>query len=120
MIGITTKGEYTKTIRKLKHMLTGQDVASVLDKYGKIGVSRLSEATPVRTGLTAASWNYKVTKYEDGTYKLTFNNTNQNENIPIVVLLRYGHVTNNGYWVEGHDFVAPIIDELTRELQEEF
>lgn len=120
MIGITTRGEYTKTIRKLKHMLTNQDVASVLDKYGRIGVDRLSKATPVRTGLTADSWKYKVTKFADDTYKLEFSNTNQNDNIPIVVLLRYGHVTSTGGWVEGHDFVAPIIDELTKEIQNEF
>ena len=121
MIGITTRGEYRNTINKLKHLITNQrDVATVLDRYGRKGVERLSEATPVRTGLTADSWKYKVMKYPDGTYKFIFSNTNLSDGIPVIVFLRYGHVTSTGGWVEGHDFVTPIINELTKELEDEF
>lgn len=120
MIGITCKGEYTSSIKKLKNALLNRDVKYIMDKYGRIGVERLSAATPVRTGLTASSWTYRVESLNDGTYKLSFNNTNRSEGIPVVVLLRYGHVTSTGGWVEGNDFVQPIIDQLALELQEEF
>jgi hypothetical protein len=119
MIGIFCKGEYTSTIKKLKNAMLNRDVAWIMDKYGRIGVERLSAATPVRTGLTADSWSYKVENQNEG-YKLTFSNSNTSEGIPIIVFLRYGHVTSTGGWVEGNDFVKPIIDQLLVELQEEF
>ena len=84
-----------------------------------MGVERLSEATPVESGETRDSWEYDIKPTKRG-YKINFYNTNQHEGYHIVVLLRYGHITVDGRWVDGNDFVEPVIQELCAELREEF
>lgn len=119
MIRIDSRGNYRKTIHYLKHIDSNTNVSSVLDKYGQIGVERLSKATPVETGITAQSWGYKIEPVRRG-QKIVFYNTNTNEGYHIVVLLMYGHVTQEGRWVEENDFVTPVITQLCKELQAEF
>lgn len=118
MLTIDSKGNYRQTINYLKDAQKDADTPSVLDKYGQIGVERLSKATPVLTGKTADSWEYDIVKTNSG-YKINFYNTNQNEGYHIVILLQYGHVTSEGTWVEGNDFVSPIIKQLCDEMTEE-
>jgi len=119
MIRISSRGNYRKTINYLKHIDSNVDISSVLDKYGKMGVERLSEATPVESGITRDSWGYDIVKNKQG-YKINFYNTNQHLGYHIVVLLRYGHVTVDGRWINGNDFVEPIMQQLCEELQAEF
>lgn len=118
MIRFSSKGEYKDTINYLRHIESNVDVASVLDKYGQIGVERLSKATPVRSGVTAESWRYSIERNNKG-YKINFYNINQNDGYHVVVLLMHGHVTSEGRWVEPNDFVTPVINQLCAELQAE-
>ena len=118
MIRITSHGDYRKTINYLKHADSNMDISSILDKYGSIGVERLSEATPVESGTTAQSWEYSIEHTNSG-YKINYYNTNTKNSYHIVVLLRYGHVTIDGRWVEGNDFITPVIDELCDEIRSE-
>jgi len=118
MIRMTSRGDYRKTINYLKHIDSNIDVLSILEKYGQIGVERLSEATPIESGVTAQSWNYGIEKVKNG-YKINYYNTNSHEGYHIIVLLRYGHVTVDGRWIEGNDFVTPIIDQLCDEIKTE-
>lgn len=67
IIQFKQKGDFSKTEKFLKK-LRKLDLDSVLDKYGKLGVDALSKATPVDTGKTAASWDYKITKARDRRY----------------------------------------------------
>lgn len=119
MLSITSRGDYRKTIRYLNHIDANIDFSSILDKYGQMGVERLSDATPVESGITAESWGYDITQVKSG-YKINFYNTNEHEGYHIVVLLRYGHATVSGHWVEGNDFVEPVIAELCEEMKAEF
>lgn len=118
MIRFDSRGDYKKTIHYLRHIESNMDVTSVLDKYGQIGVERLSKATPVLTGKTAESWEYDIKESKNG-YKINFYNTNQNNGYHIVILLQHGHVTSEGRWVEGNDFVSPVIKELCEEMTAE-
>lgn len=118
MIRLSSKGDYKKTINYLHRIESSTSVTSTLEKYGEIGVQRLSEATPVQTGLTASSWGYQIQKTRNG-YKINFYNTNQNEDYHIVILLMHGHVTADGRWIAANDFVTPVITELCKELQAE-
>lgn len=89
---------------------------SELDKFGREGVEALSFATPVDTGNTASSWSYKITNNR-GIIKITFNNSNIQNGIPIAIILQYGHGTRNGGWVQGRDYInpaiLPIFDRIT-------
>lgn len=99
-------------------------VLNHLDKYGRMGVEALSAATPVDTGKTAASWGYEI-QSTDGHVTISWTNSNNagNTNIPVVMLLEYGHGTRNGGYIEGIDFVnpalRPIFDKMAGDAWEE-
>lgn len=117
MIRIRHRGDYARLTRYLeKAKQTAKYVD--LDKYGKEGVQALSAATPVDTGLTARSWNYKVEK-QNGTATITFNNSNIQNGVPIAIILQYGHGTRNGGWVEGRDYINPAIQPIFDKIAED-
>ena len=75
----------------------------------------LVEATPKDTGKTAASWNYRVTKGADSIV-ITWSNTNVVDDVPIAVILQYGHSTRNGGYVEGVDYINPAMKPIFEEI----
>ena len=121
IIQFKQKGDFSKTEKFLKK-LRKLDLDSVLDKYGKLGVDALSKATPVNTGKTAASWDYKITKARD-VVTITWTNSNVNNGVPIALLIQYGHGTGTGGYVQGIDYIKPairpIFDDLAKALWEE-
>lgn len=107
-VSFSGKGNFDKTV-DFMHRMKDAKYLSRLDKYGKIGVSELEKATPRRTGLTAASWNYEITKDHNG-YNIYWTNSNlAEEGMPVVLLLQYGHGTANGGYVQGIDFINPAL-----------
>ncbi len=126
------KGDFSKTDTWLRKLLK-LDVQNVLDKYGKVGVEALSRATPRRTGRTAESWSYttEVTRGANGkvlSASITWKNSNttasnSTKNIPIVILIEYGHGTRNGGYVSPNPFVGdalkPVFDDICKALWRE-
>lgn len=86
-----------------------------LDKYGRAGVEALASATPVDSGETANSWYYEITN-SNGSAKITFNNSNIQNGVPIAIILQYGHGTGTGGWVEGRDYINPAIQPIFDEI----
>lgn len=113
-ISLTSKGDFKKTEQFLK-FATNASKNIKLDKYGQKGVAALASATPVDTGLTANSWNYKVEK-SGSTISLVFYNTNVVSGVPIAIILQYGHGTGTGGWVEGRDYINPAIRPIFDEM----
>ena len=110
MIKILQKGDFskaTKYFKKLKFFTRNID----FDKYGREGVAALKEATPFDTGNTRDSWYYEVIK-DDGNVKISFNNKNIQNGVPIAIILQYGHATRNGGWVGGRDYINPAIQPI--------
>ena len=95
----------------------------VLDQYGREGVNALAMATPVDSGITAASWRYKVTNTKGSVSIEWYNDSETKTGIPIVVLVQYGHGTRNGGYVKGNDFInpamKPIFDKIADALWKE-
>jgi len=121
MIGFKQKGDFKKTeayLKKLKKISR----MNIFDKYGKKGVEALAAATPVDTGLTAASWYYRV-EYGETQTKIIYCNSNINKNVPIAIILQYGHGTGTGGWVEGRDYInpalKPVFEGFAKEAWEE-
>lgn len=116
MLTVKVKGNTDKTEAFLRRNKKIQ--LKHLDKYGEMGVEALSAATPVRTGLTAASWEYEIKEDKQG-IKLVWRNTNVQNGNMVVALLVYGHATPSGRYVEGRDFVtpaiAPIMDQIAND-----
>lgn len=121
MITITEKGSFKNTERYLKRLKTST-LITVLNKYGNLGVTALSGATPVDSGATASSWYYTIVQRK-GYYSIRWHNRNERNGIPIAVLIQYGHGTRNGGYVQGRDFIMPairpIFDQIAAEAWKE-
>lgn len=117
LITFKQTGDFSKTTRFLNTMSRGEYLTSQLDKYGRIGVDALSRATPVDTGKTAESWDYKIEQNDKGV-KIVWTNENTTNQIPIVILIEYGHATKNGGFVQGREFINPTMQPIFDELSE--
>ena len=101
------RGNFNNTERFFKRARK-MDFFRNLEKYAQEGVAALSSATPVDSGLTAASWDYEIVK-KKGSISIYWTNSNINTGVPIAVILQYGHGTNNGGYVQGRDYINPAI-----------
>jgi hypothetical protein len=107
MISFSHKGDFSNLTRFLERAKNAVRIGE-LDKYGKEGVAALASATPVDSGLTASSWEYKIS-HGNGSVTISFDNTNIQNGVPIAIILQYGHGTGTGGWVQGRDYINPAI-----------
>ena len=121
MVKLETSGSFKHTFDFFDRMQR-KTMYKKLEKYGEEGVAALSSATPVDTGLTAASWGYEI-KMTNDRVRISWWNTNINEGVPIALIIQYGHATGNGGWVEGVDYInpalKPIFDEIEKKVWRE-
>lgn len=117
LIRLTSKGDFSNTFRFLKKMDNFQ-ITKILDKYGKMGVNALANATPLDSGKTAESWGYEISVKKEGA-TIHWTNTNQNNGVYIAVILQYGHGTGTGGYVQGVDYINPAIRPVFDKIVEE-
>ena len=113
-IRFTHKGDFSKTTKFLTRV-TQTVRRSDLERYAEKGIAALASATPVETGLTADSWTYEIIT-KKGSITINFINTNVQQNVPIAVIIQYGHGTGTGGWVEGRDYINPAIQPIFDEM----
>jgi hypothetical protein len=116
-ITISSKGEFSNVTRFLEKAKEKLHMKTIFDRYGEEGVKALSEATPIDSGETAAAWRYEVVD-GDGGISITFHNDHVNKGVNIALILQYGHGTGTGGWVEGRDYINPVIQPLFDEMAE--
>ena len=109
-ITTTKRGSIKNTMNFLNRILS-RSYMTKLEKYGEMGVNALAAATPRRTGKTAASWGYEI-EVDDKTTKLIWTNSNVSDGVNVVLLIRYGHGTGTGGYVQGIDFIEPAMRPL--------
>lgn len=116
------RGSFKNTERYLKRHRSDRWLIKLLERHGSEGVNALALATPKDTGEAASSWYYEISKTVSG-YKLSFSNSDMAEQVPVVVLLQYGHGTTGGTYVQGRDFInpalKPTIDKLSESIWKE-
>lgn len=117
MITITQKGSFDRTEKYLSHLKL-EKLLAVLNKYGQMGVSALSAATPSDSGETANSWYYTI-KQSPGYYSIRWHNRNNQNGFPVAVMLQYGHGTGTGGFVEGRDYIMPAIRPVFDQIADE-
>lgn len=115
MIRLKTKGTFKRLSNYLNKSTEITDYLD-LDYYGKKGIDLLKDATPKDTGKTANSWYYEIVKGEK-TISLSFNNKNIQNGVPIAIIINFGHGTPNGGWVEGRDYINPVMEPLFNEIE---
>jgi hypothetical protein len=121
MITFRHKGDFKNTERFFENVKKGK-YFNVLNKYGQIGVSALAAATPRDSGLTAASWTYKVSSSGNMHY-ISWSNSNLVGTVSIAIILQYGHGTKSGTFVQGRDYINPamrsVFDKIADGVWEE-
>ena len=121
MITFKHKGDFKRT-EKFMIRSSKLDPRRVMESFGREGVTVLSLATPKDSGLTAASWGYEINVTKTG-YSISWTNSNIISGIPVVILIQYGHGTSGGGYVEGRDFINPVIrpifDKIVENLSKE-
>jgi len=106
----TKRGSITNTMNFLNRILSRSYVQK-LEQYGQMGVDALAAATPRRTGKTAASWGYEI-EVDNHSTKLVWTNTNVNDGVNVALLIRYGHGTGTGGYVQGIEYIEPALKPL--------
>lgn len=117
MIRCKLEGNFKKLDNYFEKLLEGVNVG-ILNKYGREGVAALKAATPVDTGVTAASWYYEIVR-GNGSVSLVFKNSNVVNHVNIAIILQYGHGTRNGGYVEGRDYINPVMASVFSQLADE-
>ena len=114
MLKVTSKISFANIERLLKHKK--KDPTPILQHYGQAGVDALRAATPIDTGLTAASWYYTISQ-DKGVWRLSWCNSNIQNGIQIAILVQMGHASRNGSWVQGVDYINPALKDLFKQFQ---
>ena len=117
MISYNLKGDLKKT-EKFFDRLLHVTFKDKLEKYGEEGVAALQSSTPKRTGLTANSWRYEIVE-DDNSISIIWNNDNLHDGVPVAVLLEYGHATKNGGFVQGIDYINPVMKPIFEKIANE-
>jgi hypothetical protein len=123
VIKVTTSGSFDNTLAFLRRV-TNREQYKALEKYGAIGVAALAQATPKDTARTADSWYYEIVD-RPGYYAIHWLNSHLEDpgQIPVAVLIQYGHATGNGGYVQGVDYInpalAPIFDQIVNYMWKE-
>lgn len=107
MISITSSGSF-KNMESFLSKVSKMDILSILSKHGAEGVQALASATPMESGLAAASWGFEVGT-SGPTYFITWTNTDVENGFPVAIMLQYGYGTGTGGYVQGRDYINPAI-----------
>lgn len=100
-------GNFKNTERFLQNAKKLQ-IEQSLQRFAQAGVQALSSATPVESGQTAASWGYTISASR-GSWTITWTNSHMNAGVNIAVILQYGHGTGTGGYVQGRDYINPVM-----------
>lgn len=117
-ISFTVSGSTAK-IEAFLQKMQQPNLFSGLESLGQQGVAALSAATPVDSGLTAASWSYEI-EDKNGLVTITWFNSHVENGVNIAIILQYGHGTGTGGYVSGRDYInpaiQPIFDQIANEM----
>lgn len=114
LIRITQKGDFKK-ITKFIDRMKRNDMYKRLDALCQEGVSALSDATPIDTGLTASSWSYKIEMAGESVV-VTWSNSNFVNGYCVAMLIQYGHGTRGRTYVFGIDYINPAMKPVFNDI----
>ena len=114
-ISWTSHGSFKNAFAFL-YYLKHRTYLDLIDIYAQKGVDALREATPKDTGLTAASWQYKIERGMNTT-TIAWENTNvTRDGDCIAIMLRVGHGTGTGGYVKGRDYITPALEPVFSDI----
>ena len=122
MIKVTNRGSF-RNVEAFGHRVRQRTyLGPLLSKYGAIGVTALSGATPVESGLAASSWYYEIVD-KPGYFAIHWLNSDIENGFHVAIALQYGYATRNGGYVQGRDYInpaiQPIFDQMVTDMWKE-
>lgn len=87
----------------------------IMIKYGESGVEALRTATPKDSGETSDAWGFVI---KNNT--LYFTNSNEPGGFSVALGLQYGHGTRNGAYVQGVDYINPVVRPIFDKIAADF
>lgn len=115
-IGVSSRGGKSKGLMSILDDYSSAKLRSTFEDVGKRGLNKMVEATPKRTGETAAAWKMDVTESDNGLDIVYSNSKTIKDGTPLVILIKQGHGTHNGGYVPPNDFITPVVDSTAKEL----
>lgn len=111
------RGSFKHVEAFLSRMMDEQ-VFQELEYLGQMGVDALISATPVDSGLAAASWGFEIRRSERS-WSIVWTNSDIENGFPVAVMIQYGHGTGTGGYVQGRDYInpamAPVFDRIAEQ-----
>ena len=117
MIKIKHKGSFKNTENFFNRALK-RNYMTILNRYGQRGVEALAAATPKDSGITSDSWGYEI-EQGGGQVSIVWTNHHENQGVNIAILIIYGHGLHNGGYVQGNDFVTPVLQPIMDEMAQQ-
>lgn len=119
MITVSTSGSFVH-INGFLGRMEDKSYLKPLDRFGAQGAAALKAATPKETGETAQDWVYEIVQ-RPGYYSIHWLNTNARNpgNIPVAILIQYGHGTRGGTYIQGVDFINPAMRPIFEQIAAE-
>lgn len=115
MIRFTASGNTAQMDKFLANAGKTSTIESRIRSVCEAGVRALAAATPVDTGLTAASWSYEIVS-RSGEIEIFWTNSNMSEGASVALLIQLGHGTRNGGYVQGRDYINPALRPIFVEI----
>lgn len=117
MIVLEQKGDFSRSKRFMKRSLKSGYKRIIAD-YAKRGVELLSDSTPVSSGKTATSWYYDIEESKD-VIRIIWSNSNIVDGVNIALIINYGHATKSGSYVQGMNYIDPVMQPLFEQLSKD-
>lgn len=117
MVSISASGDFSRIEKWLAKLGTGSMYKN-LDGLAQEGRNALAAATPVDSGVSAASWDYEIQVTHDGVIIWWTNSHVDQQGTPIAIMLQTGHGTGTGGYVQGRDYINPAIRPIFDQIQQ--
>ena len=110
-MNITESGDFKDLDSYLKRVIKKSSDKQQAVELATSIVDRLRQDTPKRSGLTADSWDFKISSSSKGIVIEILNNNN-NGPINIAKIIHFGHGTGTGGYVPPQPYIVSSIDTV--------
>lgn len=115
-------GYFSKLKNYLEKIRRRSKLGEEAQDFASSCIKDLKKVTPKDSGLTAESWDYEI-NINGKTTSITFINKNVQNGYNVALLIEFGHGTPEGVWIEGQEYIDPVIrqhyvDLITRKWKE--
>lgn len=117
MISVNSSGSFKKTEAFL-NSASRLSIPQILNKYGAQGAQALSAATRKESGRAASSWNY-IVEHKGSVYSIIWTNNDIENGFPVAIMLQYGYATGTGGYVQGYDYINPVVRPIFDKIADE-